>query len=989
MRFGVLGPLEVHDDDGRPVPLRSAKQRVLLAMLLAHPGRAVPADTLIDAVWPDERRTNQDLQNHIWRLRRALGDPDRVRHHPPGYALRAEPGEVDARRFEDLADHGLAAPDPAALRRALELWRGPAYTGLDHVPALRDEARRLDERRITALEARIDADLAAGPAADLIGELRALAARHPLHERFHEQLVLGLYRAGRQADALAAYQDARRVLADELGVEPGPALRALERAVLTQDPAATWRGPRPHLSELVGRERERARLRALLRDHRLVTLTGTGGVGKTALALHTAADTGAHVVVVPLAGAFGADEIALAIAAPLGARGATLTEVAEQTRRALTGEHLLLLDNCEQAAEHCARTVADLLASCPGLTVLTTSRRPLGVPEEVVWRLDGLTVTPDATGPAADLFRRRAAQAAPGAPCPPDAVARVCRRLDGLPLALELAAARLRLLPAADLADRLDTGLGLLSAVRHGPEPRHQTLNATIEWSYRLLDPDEQLLLARLSVFRSGFTADAAEAVCGTPPLHRDTVLPLLAALVEHSLVQPYDTGGRRRYRLLEAVRDHAAARLDRLGATTATADRHLDHRLDVLRRIDAAPTMREMAEGYAALTADDANLRAVLDHGFATGRHQDATELTVRLYVFWMIQRTHHTEGAHWIDTAWQYRDDGPAWIAHELSLARAALHSDRDEWRQARALLEPSVAGLAAADSAYHPNALWMLVTAQLHTLDPAALPTSAEALADALARGGGARYLLMLSARVFALVQWGRYAEAVELCDRYARWAEGAAPDELARYALVRVMAEHGHGTPDPTGRDIERLKEHFAAGSNFTHKARLHRLLVQVELCGPGQAAAPRAEAAATSGIAVLDELYPPSVTHAWQLSLLLAEARRRKGAAEQARNALADGLRGARSGSDYASALPAVITTSLLARETGQDEAAERLAEGWERVRTGLGLPAPLGFRDAVETELGLDPAPSEPGGQWRAEPLEELLCDAWEWVNSH
>lgn len=526
MRFDILGPLEVYDGDEH-LAIGGPQQQALLAILLVHANRVVSVDRLVDCLWGESPPATARglLQGCVAGLRRALraGRGKRLLTRPPGYQLVVHPGESDLDRFDEL----VAAGD---LATALACWRGPAFDGVT-AEVVQAEAARLAERRLIVLEDRVEADLHRGRHVELVPELRAHVADHPFRERLWGQLIRALAGAGRRGDALAAYEELHETLVAHLGVEPGAPLRQL----LTAEPAPPWHGPRPHLSVLVGRDRERGEVADLVRTGRLVTVVGAGGMGKSSLALAVAAD---------LADKF-ADGVTVVSLAQV--RSGADVRLPDQ-------QGLLVLDNCEHVAAACAGVVRRLLGAAAELTVLVTSRRPLGLAEEVVYPVRGLPAAA-----AAELFTRRAREARPGVVLDDERVARICARLDGLPLALELAAARLRALTLPELADRLAEGLGLLSAERVGPDPRHHTLTAAIEWSYRLLNRDERRLLARLSVFRAGFTTGAVEAVCADPPLDRDRVVPLLSALVDHSVVQPYDDGETSWYHLLAPVREFAA----------------------------------------------------------------------------------------------------------------------------------------------------------------------------------------------------------------------------------------------------------------------------------------------------------------------------------------------------------------------------------------------------------------------------------------------
>ncbi|MFF7688487.1 BTAD domain-containing putative transcriptional regulator [Streptomyces syringium] len=665
-RFGVLGPLVVRDGAGQPVRVPEAKVRALLADLLVHEGRPVSADRLIDDLWAADLPAHpaNALQNKVSQLRRVLGR-DSVLRQPPGYRLRIDDGDVDADRFQDLVARARATDDPRAraalLTEALGLWRGPAYADFADEEFARTAALRLEEQRLTVLEEQAEARLAAGEHGALVGELTALVARHPLRERLRAAQLRALYRAGRQSEALASYDELRVRLAEELGLDPGPELTALHRSILGQAPdltavpAPTAR-PRAQLptplTPLVGRERAVAEASALLTAGRLVTLTGPGGVGKTRLAIETAArhadafPDGVHLV--ELAGQRGSvTELTEVIATALGLRDdgasgmpmpAAATPPADRLAAALRDRRtLLVLDNCEHVVEHVAHLTALLLRAAPGLRVLATSQEPLGLAGETV-----RAVEPLPAAEAVRLFAARAAAAAPGFvldATTTGAVEEICRRLDGLPLALELAATRVRALGVCELADRLDDRFRVLTGIHRGAPPRQQTLRAVIDWSWELLTAPERIVLRRLAAHTDGCTLRAAEAVCAGDGVQTEEVLDLLARLVDRSLVVMTDGPRGPRYRLLESVAAYGTERLREMADLEPVRARHLHHYTDLAER--AAPRLRgpEQDHWLAVLDAETANLRTALDTAIRQGPPGSALRLTAALSWYWLLR--------------------------------------------------------------------------------------------------------------------------------------------------------------------------------------------------------------------------------------------------------------------------------------------------------------------------------------------------------------
>ncbi|MFJ9696368.1 BTAD domain-containing putative transcriptional regulator [Kitasatospora sp. NPDC101183] len=668
MRFGVLGPLTVWDDDGVAISVPETKVRALLADLLAHDGGPVSAGRLILDLWGDNPpgRPTGSLQAKVSQLRRALGR-DRVVHQPAGYRLHldADTDEIDAARFLRLADRARGAADPAAraalLTEALDLWRGPAYADFADQEFVRAAADRLTEQRLTVLEEQAEARLAAGDHALLTGELADLTARHPLRERLRALQIRALYASGRQSEALAAYEDLRTRLLDDLGVDPSPELAALHRAVLRQAPELTpalLPTASSHLpaslTPLIGRDEALAHLARLLRTARLVTLSGPGGVGKTRLAV-AAADAvrcedlpdGTWFVEFSGLRHGTATELAQVVASTLGisdhapaalsVSGTGSPSPAHHLASVLRDRRaLLVLDNCEHVVDAAADLATLLLSTAPGLRVMTTSQEPLGLPGEEVFLVEPLP-----TEEAVRLFTQRAAAAAPGfSPAPSDlaAVAEICRRLDGIPLALELAATRVRALGVHELAARLGDRFRLLTTGRRGAPGRQQTLRAVIDWSWELLSAPERIVLRRLAAFSDGCDLRAAEAVCAGDGVTAPEVPELLIRLVDRSLVVvvPGPTGPR--YRLLESVAAYATERLHEMEDLTAVRDRHLAHYLALAER--AEPELRRAGQRswLTRLDAESGNLLAALDEALRRAP-AEAVRLATALAWWWLVR--------------------------------------------------------------------------------------------------------------------------------------------------------------------------------------------------------------------------------------------------------------------------------------------------------------------------------------------------------------
>ncbi len=597
LRF--LGPVDVVAD-GVSVQLGGRLESTVLALIAMGDGPVSP-ERLIDEVWEDSPpvTARKTLQTYVWRLRQRLpaGAVERV---AGGYVIGAD-AAVDISEFErlvvaggDALARGAEQGARSAFAAAICLWRGAPFGGCVPTPALRASAVRLDELRAAAVEGRLEAELHLGRHAEVIGDLEQYVRVAPLREHGWELLVVALSRCGRQADALRAYQRARAELIGQAGVEPGPALRALERDVLEQRPelvrpdrTASWRMPvrtAPSragrlpipTTPLVGRHAEAQAVLSSLERHRLVTVTGVGGTGKTRLAIAVATSRASvepvlfgdlSVVSTPSAVAHLLARTGGVSASRLSAAAGAGRHLVEELIDALADANVLfVVDNCEHVLEHCSEIVERMLAGCAGVRVLATSRERLGVAGEQLLPLGPLAVPGD-DGIAADavtLFVQRATEAYPDFEMTASnraAVVEICRRLDGLPLALELAASRMSHLSPASIVDRLDRSLSVVAA--RGPRAgRHRSLQATLDWSYDLLSHDEQRLLGRLAVFAGRFDLQGIEACCMEPGLAASDAVELVGGLVDKSLVVADHTALCTRYRLLETVRHYAEARL-------------------------------------------------------------------------------------------------------------------------------------------------------------------------------------------------------------------------------------------------------------------------------------------------------------------------------------------------------------------------------------------------------------------------------------------
>jgi predicted ATPase/DNA-binding SARP family transcriptional activator len=690
MQVRLFGELEALAA-GVPVPVRGARQRALLALLALQRGQPVSADRLIDTLWGDGQAANpaNALQAQIGQLRRTFGATAIVTSDA-GYALDVQPDQVDVVRFEQLvakgrrlAADGELASASATLTAALGLRRGEPLAEFAYAGFFDAERTRLDELILVATESRAGADLGLGRPGELAGELEVLCREHPLRERLWELLILALYRSGRQAEALRAFTEVRDHLADELGIDPGPALRELQARILAQDPSlapasvparpapvpagGTVAAPvtagnlRELLGRFVGRDAELAQLREAVRSSRLVTLTGPGGAGKTRLAVEAAAalrpehPDGAWLV--ELAGVTRPDGVVPAAATALGAASAALASpqptgsITELIVRHLAGRSLVLvLDNCEHVIGEAAALTDTLVGAVPGLRLIATSREPLGIPGEVLVPVGGL-----APAAAAELFVDRARAVRPGFTADGPAagmIEDICRRLDGLPLAVELAAARLRALPLATLAERLDDRFRLLSRGARTALPRQQTLRAVVDWSYDLLFSDERRLFARLAAFTGGCGLTAAEAVCADDQVPPGEILDVLSRLVDKSLVTASSGDGEARFGQLQTLWQYGRERLAESGEADSIGARHGAYYRQLATEAHQGLRGATGPECRDRLVAESGNLRAALDWYIAGGDADAALSLASGMAWLWFINAD-FLEGARWLGDA------------------------------------------------------------------------------------------------------------------------------------------------------------------------------------------------------------------------------------------------------------------------------------------------------------------------------------------------
>ncbi|WP_344577840.1 BTAD domain-containing putative transcriptional regulator [Nonomuraea roseoviolacea] len=675
MKVALLGPFEVRNHDGALVEVPGARLRALLAALALEPGRVVTRGRLVDWIWGEQPPADEAnaLQALVSRLRRALPDGV-IEADSGGYRLAAAPDAVDVHRFEQLVGQARAA-EPAAradlLRSALALWRGPAMAdiALQGSDAFDAAVTRLDDLHLAALGDRVDADIRLGRGSELISELTELVATHPLREGFVAALMRALAEAGRGNEALTLYQRTRERLADELGADPSAELSALHTALLRGElgeRADTRRtNLRAALTSFVGKDDDIAAVAVLAVGHRLVTLTGPGGSGKTRLATETARTMltelpdGAWLV--ELASVRAGSELAQAALTAIGLRdqallgGARGGEPMERLITALRDRTMLLvLDNCEHVIEEAAAFADRLLGECRTLRILATSREPLGIIGEVLWAVEPLALpaagaAPAEAGssPAVRLLRDRAELVRKDIGADPDTLAamtRICRALDGIPLAIELAAARLRTMSVDQLARRLDDRFRLLTSGSRTALAHHKTLRAVVDWSWDLLSEAERGVLRRLSVFSGGASLEAAERVCGDETAG-EQVFDVLTALAEKSLLIA-DGQGAPRYRMLNTIREYAAHRLAEAGESETTRRAHLAYFTELAEQAEPHLRRAEQLSWLATLEAEHDNITAALRGAIAEAQAPEAMRLVAAAGWFWYLGG-HRAEGA------------------------------------------------------------------------------------------------------------------------------------------------------------------------------------------------------------------------------------------------------------------------------------------------------------------------------------------------------
>ncbi|WP_322938108.1 AfsR/SARP family transcriptional regulator [Nocardioides bizhenqiangii] len=703
VRFRLLGPMEilVHQV---PSKLPGAAERALLVQLLLAPGRTIPATMLVDRLWSESALPVDPmnaLQIRVSKLRRALkamGIEDLVTRDGVGYRADVDPSQVDALDFEyqirtaravaaeAAAGDGYHQGHLQAYDDALALWRGDPLSDFVTEQWATVEASRLTELRFAAITERAQVALALGRHLEVVADLETQVAREPTMESLAGLLMVALYRSGRQADALAVYTRTRDELDETLGLEPSVSLRSLHERVLRQDeslgaqPAMPATMPSPSIRStgdgqptaptnlptvvrpLIGRDTQLESLTGLLSEVRLLSLIGPGGAGKTSLALAVVAATSRDypdgAFGVRLASVDSGDQVPLAVADALGVPldgSAAVGDVRERLVSYLSKRRMLLLvDNCEHVVDTAAALIDNILSRSPHITVIATSREALAVPDEVQVTVGPLETPPESVAPsrvldypAAQLFAERARAVRPGLVFDSgdlQALGRISRALDGIPLALELAAARVGSMSPTEIATRLADRFTLLTSGTRTAEARQQTLRATVDWSYLLLSDVERTVFNRLSVFQGGWTLTSAEAVVGDAALPAGEVLDTIGRLVERSMIAA-EPGPTTRYRMLETLRHYATEQLAASGEVEELAERHARYFRGVAEQAEIDLRGHGQRETLRLLREEQPNIRAAISWLSRPGGDIDSALVTAgSLGMFWHLGR--HLEG-------------------------------------------------------------------------------------------------------------------------------------------------------------------------------------------------------------------------------------------------------------------------------------------------------------------------------------------------------
>ncbi|RJQ80246.1 AfsR/SARP family transcriptional regulator [Pseudonocardiaceae bacterium YIM PH 21723] len=990
--FSVLGPLVVRGPNDAVVPDFGRMQTRLLAGLLLNSDRPWTAEQLIDLLWDDDDDTAnmQALQAHVSRLRaklrRALGDLVVLEHTSQGYRLLRPADSLDLERFRRLR-----GGDLTELGQACALWRGNCLSNLPSSVRTELGAPRLDQERLEAVRAYAAATRAAGDPAAGLGQLETVVAANPLDEPTHAELMISLAAAGRQAEAHATFAAIRERLGEELGVDPGPQLVAAHQRVLTAYEVTaepSWQGIRPPVTTLIGRENALATLSELLTDGRLITITGPGGAGKTSLALHGlhtyAEDTGIAVVALAMSSLASKQELVSALAATLEVSAPSQEALLVRIRAVFDKRRaVLLLDNAEHLLEPVIELIDDLLRSCPGLTVLTTSQQALRMPGEQAWPLPPLPLPSpdDEHSPTIELFRTRAREADRTVDLSDvAAIARICRRVDGLPLALELAAARVRALSVSQIADRLSGDLSLLGPGLRTGDPRHRQLYATIAWSYDLLDPTEQSVLDQISVFRGGFSPEAAEFVVDVPT----DVLNVLIELIDKSLVVVYDDGPNRRYRLLSTVREFAAGKLVERGIELEVLRRHFDWRHRKAMELDAMTEflvrVRE-ARAYTPYLADNVEM---IRFGIAQGRYPEVIEMILALLDVWMVHPGYTSQAFEWLTElephlpmcstqtrvlALSYRAEFASGLIGLLEV----LPMQERAWEAAR---EAPDAELGADRKNGILNSLIRLNNRMLR-------PTPDEQIAELLAlsathdgdNGWSAQRLVAL-----AWLARGQYEELLAfLLNPHTH--RSASRGWLGDYYGISGLCHIALGAEQRAYPHVDRLRSLVGqTNSPLGTLGEINRLASLLLAMGQPDEALTAMESLAAKLPGTISDVDRFGI-----LQIPCAESLRRTGQLKLALESLRTAFRAGNGTQYYEPQVSGVLLTAAIAHNLGDRDNAQRLSGLWTTIAENCNLAVPVQFRDVARL-LDIDEMPHTAGSAWDPRKIQESIDLAEAWV---
>ena len=806
VQIGMLGSFEVRADDGVLADVPGARLRALLIALALEPGRVVPKSTLIDWIWGENPPADaaNALQRLASRLRKVLPEGS-VEGQTNGYRLIVEPDAVDAVRFERLVAQAGNDDDPRRLpllREALALWRGAAMqdVGLQDSGAFDAAVTRLDGLRLAAMEDRFDAEISLGHGREVVTELTDLVTANPVRERLVAALMRALVATGRDTEALLVYQRTKETLADTLGVDPSPELSALHVALLRGELGRRDENRktnlRAELTSYVGKEADIAAVGVLIGEHRLTTLIGPGGSGKTRLASETArtllGDLPGGAWLVELAPIGPDDDVANSTLAALGLRDALLGDAspAEPTDRVIAAirerDMLLILDNCEHVIESAAALAHRLLGECQRLRILATSREPLGIIGEALWPVAPLVLPADGAGlreiessPAVRLLQERASAVRKDLAIDVhtlSTMARICRALDGMPLAIELAAARLRTMTLDQLAARLDDRFRLLTGGSRTELPRHRTLRAVVDWSWELLTDAERMVLRRLSVFSGGASLEAAERVCAGDAVDAGDVLDLLTALTEKSLLVAGDDGAPR-YRMLGTIKEYGRERLAEADESELARHAHLAYFTELAETADPELRRDRQLEWLSTLDGEHDNISSAMRGTLAAGEAYGAMRLAAGAGWYWWLSGQK----------------------AEGIELITAAANTPGDVPDEIRAMVYALIVLFGGSGRADERNvAEWIHKAYELGQRSPTGNPMLS--LVIPLER--------MLQAPDAVLPAWE------SLLDEKDPWVRA-----LARLQLGKTRIQMGHGERDADAYLEKALAEFRALGERF--------------------------------------------------------------------------------------------------------------------------------------------------------------------------